>query len=84
MRHNSGARGVTARAHGPVPSSACGCVTPRLTVEGRESSADGGSYAYAEGGAVAEALASVVGHNTQQFDDHDQMPGSAGSCMGAG
>jgi hypothetical protein len=35
---------------------------------------DGGSYAYAEGGAVAEALASVVGHNTQQFDDHDQMP----------
>jgi hypothetical protein len=35
---------------------------------------DSGSFAYAEGGAVAEALASVVGHNTQQFDDHDQMP----------
>jgi hypothetical protein len=34
---------------------------------------DGGSYAYAEGGAVAETLASVAGHNTQQFDDHDQM-----------
>jgi hypothetical protein len=35
---------------------------------------DGGSYAYAGGGAVAETLVSVAGHNTQQFDDHDQMP----------
>jgi hypothetical protein len=35
---------------------------------------DGGTYAYADGGAVAEALASVVGHNTLQFDEHDQMP----------
>ena len=35
---------------------------------------DGGSYAYAGGGAVAETLASVAGHNTQQFDGHDQMP----------
>jgi hypothetical protein len=35
---------------------------------------DGGTYAYAGGGAVAEELASVVGHNTQQFDGHDQMP----------
>ena len=34
---------------------------------------DGGSYAYAGGGTVAETLASVAGHNTQQFDDHDQM-----------
>jgi hypothetical protein len=35
---------------------------------------DGGTYAYAEGGALADDLASVVGHNTQQFDQHDQMP----------
>ncbi len=34
---------------------------------------DGGTYSYA-GGAVAEELASVVGHNVGQFDDHDQMP----------
>jgi len=35
---------------------------------------DGGTYAYADGVAVAKALASAVGHNVQQFDDHDQMP----------
>jgi hypothetical protein len=35
---------------------------------------DGGTYAYAEGGAVAKELASVVGHNILQFDGHDQMP----------
>ena len=35
---------------------------------------DGGSYAYVNGGIVAKALVSVVGHNTLQFDDHDQMP----------
>jgi hypothetical protein len=35
---------------------------------------DGGSYAYAGGGMVAETLASVAGHNTHQFDGHDQMP----------
>jgi len=35
---------------------------------------DGGTYAYADGGAAAKALASVVGHNIQQFDGHDQMP----------
>ncbi len=35
---------------------------------------DGGTYAYAEGGAIAEALTSVVGHNLVQFDDRDQMP----------
>jgi hypothetical protein len=41
---------------------------------GRNLLRDGGTYAYADGGAVAKALASAVGHNTQQFDDHDQMP----------
>lgn len=35
---------------------------------------DGGTFAYANGGVVAEELASVIGHNTPQFDDHDQMP----------
>lgn len=35
---------------------------------------DGGTYSYADYGAVAKALASVVGHNTTQFDGHDQMP----------
>jgi hypothetical protein len=35
---------------------------------------DGGTYAYADGGAVATALASVAGHNLPQFDNHDQMP----------
>lgn len=35
---------------------------------------DGGTYAYADGAATAKALASAAGHNTQQFDDHDQMP----------
>ena len=34
---------------------------------------DGGTYTYA-GDALAEELASVVGHNTLQFDGHDQMP----------
>jgi hypothetical protein len=34
---------------------------------------DGGTYAYASG-AVSQALASAVGHNTQEFDGHDQMP----------
>jgi hypothetical protein len=37
---------------------------------------DGGSYSYAYGdsGAIAQSLASVVGHNLPQFDGHDQMP----------
>lgn len=35
---------------------------------------DGGTYAYANGGEVSGELASVVGHNTVQFDDRDQMP----------
>jgi hypothetical protein len=35
---------------------------------------DGGTFSYADTGPVAEALASVAGHNTLQFDDHDQMP----------
>ena len=35
---------------------------------------DGGSYAYAGGGVTAETLVSVGGHNTPQFDGHDQMP----------
>jgi hypothetical protein len=35
---------------------------------------DGGTYSYAEGEAVAKASCSVVGHNTEQFDGHDQMP----------
>src|SRR5262249_48685338 len=34
---------------------------------------DGGTYTYADDD-VASALASVSGHNTLQFDDHDQMP----------
>jgi len=35
---------------------------------------DGGTYAYAGGGAVGQELASVAGHNAQEFDGHDQMP----------
>lgn len=35
---------------------------------------DGGTFAYADGGTVAEDLGSVIGHNTWQFDVHDQMP----------
>jgi hypothetical protein len=35
---------------------------------------DGGSYTYADGGVVARALAGASGHNTPQFDGHDQMP----------
>jgi hypothetical protein len=42
--------------------------------EGKNLLRDGGTYAYADGGAVAKALCSVVGHNILQFDDHDQMP----------
>jgi hypothetical protein len=42
--------------------------------QGKNLLRDGGTYAYAGGGAVAKALASAVGHNTQQFDGHDQMP----------
>jgi len=34
---------------------------------------DGGSYSYADGDVVTTAFASAVGHNTQQFDDRDQM-----------
>jgi hypothetical protein len=35
---------------------------------------DGGTYAYAGGGAMGQELASVAGHNAQEFDGHDQMP----------
>lgn len=35
---------------------------------------DGGTYSYADGGAVRDSLASAIGHNVPQFDDHDQMP----------
>lgn len=35
---------------------------------------DGGTYSYAGGGAVSQELASVAGHNTQEFDGRDQMP----------
>lgn len=34
---------------------------------------DGGSYSYSDRGAM-DALAGVAGHNTVQFDGHDQMP----------
>lgn len=34
---------------------------------------DGGTYSYSDG-ALAKALFSTVGHNVQEFDDHDQMP----------
>jgi Heparinase II/III-like protein/Heparinase II/III N-terminus len=42
--------------------------------KGRNLLVDGGTYAYADGDTVSEGLASVVGHNIQQFDGHDQMP----------
>ncbi len=35
---------------------------------------DGGTFSYANEGAVSEDLASVLGHNAPQFDNHDQMP----------
>jgi hypothetical protein len=35
---------------------------------------DGGTYSYADGEAVAKTVCSVVGHNIEQFDGHDQMP----------
>jgi len=35
---------------------------------------DGGTYSYAQREGIALTLASVAGHNTVQFDDHDQMP----------
>jgi hypothetical protein len=35
---------------------------------------DGGTHAYAGSGTVSQELASVTGHNTQEFDGHDQMP----------
>lgn len=35
---------------------------------------DGGTYAYAVADATPVELAAVSGHNTLQFDDHDQMP----------
>jgi hypothetical protein len=41
--------------------------------EGKNILRDSGSYSYADGGTVAKVLSSVVGHNIQQFDDHDQM-----------
>jgi len=35
---------------------------------------DGGTYAYFGGDSVADILSSAAGHNTVQFDGHDQMP----------
>ncbi len=34
---------------------------------------DGGSYSYSDD-TLGRTLSSVVGHNIEQFDDHDQMP----------
>lgn len=42
--------------------------------KGRNLLRDGGSFTYADGDVVAAALTSPLGHNTPQFDGHDQMP----------
>ncbi len=74
MRNRAGARVLlrapTARfrpAHGDA-------LHLDLWWKGKNLLRDGGTYAYADGGAVAENLASMAGHNTVQFDGHDQMP----------
>jgi len=35
---------------------------------------DGGTYTYFGADSLANILSSITGHNTLQFDDHDQMP----------
>jgi hypothetical protein len=74
MRHKTGAmlllRAPTARFR-PAHADA---LHLDLWWKGKNLLRDGGTYSYADGGAVASALASVAGHNTQQFDGHDQMP----------
>jgi hypothetical protein len=42
--------------------------------KGRNFLRDGGTYSYADGRALAKVLSSVVGHNIEEFDGHDQMP----------
>ena len=42
--------------------------------KGRNFLRDGGTYSYADGHALAKVLSSVVGHNIEEFDGHDQMP----------
>lgn len=41
---------------------------------GRNLMRDAGTYGYNSGDEVLNAFAGVAGHNTAQFDDHDQMP----------
>ena len=74
MRNRTGARMLlrapTARFR-PVHADA---LHLDLWWKGRNVLRDGGTYTYADHDAVAGTLSSVVGHNVQQFDDHDQMP----------
>lgn len=74
MRNSTGARVLLRAPTARFRSSHADALHLDLWWKGKNLLRDGGTYAYADGGAVSKALVSVVGHNVQQFDGHDQMP----------
>jgi Heparinase II/III-like protein/Heparinase II/III N-terminus len=74
MRNTSGAqvllRAPTARFR-PAHADA---LHLDLWWKGKNLLRDGGTYSYADGHTLAKVLSSVIGHNTEEFDGHDQMP----------
>lgn len=73
MRNRGGARLLMRAPTARFRPSHADALHLDLWCKGRNLLRDGGSYAYSGGGAVARSLASVIGHNSVQFDGHDQM-----------
>ena len=74
IRNKAGARAVLRAPTARFRPSHADALHVDLWWKGANILRDGGSYSYAGGNAVAGVLASAGGHNTQQFDGHDQMP----------
>jgi hypothetical protein len=74
MRNKTGARVLLRAATARFRPAHADALHLDFWWKGKNLLRDGGTYAYADGGAVAKALASAAGHNILQVDDHDQMP----------
>lgn len=73
MRNRTGARAFIRAPAARFRPAHADALHVDLWWKGRNLLRDGGTYSYANG-AVAEVLSSVTGHNTQEFDGHNQMP----------